>query len=132
MVQKNSTAKSLRPKDINIRFVKPLEYISFSPPALGEEEEREVLNSLRSGWITTGPKVKEFENKLARFVRAKEAVALSSCTDAMHLSLRTLGVKDKDEVKGLTKIWEEIRHGPTNEATGKRRRLIEPAYQLIY
>ena len=98
MVQKNSTAKSLRPKDIGTHFVKPVEYISFSQPLLGEEEERAVLNALRSGWITTGPKVKEFENRLARYVQAKEAVALFSCTDAMDLSLKVLGIEDGDEV----------------------------------
>ena len=62
MAHKNSTAKSLRPEDLDTGFLKPAQYISFSPPAIGEEEEREVLDSLRSGWITTGPKVKEFEN----------------------------------------------------------------------
>jgi dTDP-4-amino-4,6-dideoxygalactose transaminase len=79
-------------------FLKPSLYISFSPPAIGEEEEREVLDSLRSGWITTGPKVKEFENKIAEFVQAKEAVATFSCTDAMHLALNTLGIQEGDEV----------------------------------
>ena len=98
MAQKNSTAKSLRPEDIGTDFLKPSQYISFSPPALGEEEEREILDSLRTGWITTGPKVKEFENRIAKYVQAKEAVALFSCTDAMDLSLKVLGIKDGDEV----------------------------------
>ena len=79
-------------------FIKPSKYISFSPPALGEEEEREVLDSLRSGWITTGPKVKEFEKKVAEYGQSKEAVATFSCTDAMHLALNTLGIQEGDEV----------------------------------
>ena len=79
-------------------FIKPSQYISFSPPALGTEEEREVLDSLRSGWITTGPKVKEFEKKVAEYSQSKEAVATFSCTDAMHLALNALGVKEGDEV----------------------------------
>ena len=98
MAQKTSTGKSIQPKEIGEGFQKPSQYISFSPPVIGEEEEREVLDSLRSGWITTGPKVKEFESRVARFVQAKEAVALFSCTDAMHLSLEVLGVKEGDEV----------------------------------
>ena len=98
MAQKDSTAKSLRPEDIGTDFLKPSQYISFSPPALGEEEEREILDSLRTGWITTGPKVKEFENRIAKYVQAKEAVALFSCTDAIGLSLKVLGIKDGDEV----------------------------------
>ena len=79
-------------------FLKTSQYISFSPPSIGEEEEREVLDSLRSGWITTGPKVKEFEKRVAEYSQSKEAVATFSCTDAMHLALNALGVKEGDEV----------------------------------
>jgi dTDP-4-amino-4,6-dideoxygalactose transaminase len=79
-------------------FQKPSQYIPFSPPSMGEEEEREVLDSLRSGWITTGPKVKEFEKRIADLVHAKEAVATFSCTDAMSLALYTLGIQEGDEV----------------------------------
>ena len=76
MVQKNLKAESVQLEGIGTDFLKPSQYIPFSPPALGDEEEREVLDSLRSGWITTGPKVKEFENRVARFIQATEAVAL--------------------------------------------------------
>ena len=57
-------------------------YIHFSPPAIGEEEIREVVEVLRSPWITTGPKAKRFETEFAAYVGAPAALALSSCTAA--------------------------------------------------
>ena len=98
MAQKNSTAKSLRPEDIGTDFLKPSQYISFSPPALGEEEEREILDSLRTGWITTGPKVKEFEQKLADYLKVHYAIAVTNGTIALDLALKVLGVVPGDEV----------------------------------
>jgi dTDP-4-amino-4,6-dideoxygalactose transaminase len=73
-------------------------FINFSPPAIGEDEINEVVDSLRSGWITTGPKVKEFENKICEYTGAKFAVATFSCTDALFLSLKCLGIDNEDEV----------------------------------
>lgn len=81
-----------------MKFVKPAQYVSFSPPWLGKEEEQEVINSLRSGWITTGPKVRKFEKHVAEYVGAKYAVATFSCTDAMQVALRVLGLGEGDEV----------------------------------
>ncbi len=72
--------------------------IPFHRPSYGEEEIREVSETIRSGWITTGPKVKAFEEAFAREVGAKHAVALNSGTAAMHLSLEALGVTEGDEV----------------------------------
>ena len=54
--------------------------------------------TLRSGWITTGPKVKEFEHCFARYVGAKHAIAVNSCTAALHLALESIGVREGDEV----------------------------------
>ncbi len=65
---------------------------------IGEEEINEVIDTLRSDWITTGPKVKHFEEDFARFVHAPDALALSSCTAAMHLSLLALGIGPGDAV----------------------------------
>lgn len=73
-------------------------FLPFSPPLIGEEEINEVVDTLRSDWITTGPKVKRFEEEFARFVDAPEALALSSCTAAMHLSLLALGIGPGDAV----------------------------------
>jgi dTDP-4-amino-4,6-dideoxygalactose transaminase len=65
---------------------------------IGEEEINEVVDTLRSDWITTGPKVKRFEQEFARFVQAPDAHAVSSCTAAMHLSLLALGIGTGDAV----------------------------------
>src|SRR5581483_9119770 len=53
---------------------------------------------LRSGWLTTGPKVREFEEKFARYLGARHAIAVNSCTAALHLALEASGIKDGDEV----------------------------------
>ncbi|MGZ6227925.1 MAG: DegT/DnrJ/EryC1/StrS family aminotransferase [Candidatus Binataceae bacterium] len=72
--------------------------IPFHRPSIGPAEEREVLDSLRSGWITTGPKDKRFEKEFAAYVGARHALAVSHCTGALHLALFALGVGPGDEV----------------------------------
>jgi len=73
-------------------------YLPFHVPDLGHEEERSVVETLRSGWLTTGPKVKKFEERFAAAVGAKHAVAVNSGTAALHLALEAAGVKAGDEV----------------------------------
>jgi dTDP-4-amino-4,6-dideoxygalactose transaminase len=65
---------------------------------MGPEEEREVIETLRSGWITTGPKAKQFEKEFAKYVGARNALAVAHCTGALHLSLWALGLGPGDEV----------------------------------
>lgn len=77
-------------------------FLPFSPPCIGEEEINEVVDTLRSDWITTGPKVKRFEEDFARFVHAPGALAVSSCTAALHLSLLALGIGPGDAVLTTT------------------------------
>ena len=72
--------------------------IPFSPPDIGEAEIAEVASVLRSGWITTGPRVKEFEREIAQYVGTDKAVCLNSCTAAMEMALRLIGVGPDDEV----------------------------------
>lgn len=74
------------------------EFLSFSPPAVGEEEVAEVAEALRSGWITTGPRVARFELEFAEMVGAEAALGVSSGTDAMQVALAALGVGPGDEV----------------------------------
>jgi len=74
------------------------EFLPFALPLLGEEEKQEVLKVLESGWITTGPRAFEFEKKIAEYVGASHAIALSSCTAALHVSLAALGIGEGDEV----------------------------------
>lgn len=73
-------------------------FLPFSPPDIGEEEIGEVIETLRSDWITTGPKVKQFEEDFSAAVGAPAALALSSCTAALHLALVTLGIGPGDAV----------------------------------
>lgn len=72
--------------------------IPVSRPTFGAEEEAAVVAVLRSGWVTQGPRVAEFERTFAAYVGQTEAVAVSSCTTGLHLVLRALGVGAGDEV----------------------------------
>lgn len=74
------------------------EFLPFSLPDIGEEEIASVVETLRSGWLTTGPKVKRFEAEFAQFVGAAEGVAVNSATAALHLALDAMGVGEGDEV----------------------------------
>jgi len=78
------------------------EFLSFSPPLIGEEEIQEVVDTLRSDWITTGPKTKRFEEAFARFVGAPGALGLNSCTAGLHTALVTAGIGPGDEVVTTT------------------------------
>ena len=78
------------------------EFLSFSPPLIGEEEIQEVVDTLRSDWITTGPKTKRFEEAFARFVGAPGALGLNSCTAGLHTALVTAGIGQGDEVATTT------------------------------
>ncbi|MGH2869551.1 MAG: DegT/DnrJ/EryC1/StrS family aminotransferase, partial [Solirubrobacteraceae bacterium] len=70
----------------------------FGSPTIGEDEIAEVVASLRSGWIGTGPKVGRFETMLTEYVGAPHARCVSSCTAALILALQVLGVGAGDEV----------------------------------
>lgn len=73
-------------------------FLPFSPPLVGEEEIEEVVDTLRSDWITTGPKVRRFEEEFAAYVGAPAALGLNSCTAALHTALAALGVTTGDAV----------------------------------
>jgi dTDP-4-amino-4,6-dideoxygalactose transaminase len=79
-------------------YVRRAEFLPFALHTVGAEEIEEVVDTLRSAWITTGPKTKRFETELARFVSAPAALALSSCTAALHTALATAGIGAGDEV----------------------------------
>ena len=72
--------------------------VPFSPPDIGEEEIREAVDTLRSDWITTGPKTALFEHEFAAYVGAPGALALNSCTAGLHIALATLGIGPGDRV----------------------------------
>ncbi len=74
------------------------EFLSFSPPCVGEEEIEAVIDTLRSDWLSTGPKARGFAERFADYLGAPSAVALNSCTAGLHTALITWGVGPGDEV----------------------------------
>ena len=72
--------------------------VPFHVPCIGKEEIRAVVETLESGWITTGPKTKSFEEAFARHIGVRHALAVNSCTAALHLSLEAIGLNAGDEV----------------------------------
>lgn len=105
-------------------------FLSFQPPAVGEEEIEAVTETLRSGWLTSGPRAEELERRFGEYVGATHAVALASGTAAMHLSLVAAGVGPGDEVitspitwpatanvivhAGGTPVFADVRDGDLN------------------
>ncbi len=73
-------------------------FLSFSPPNLSEDEVGAVVDTLRSDWITTGPKTKQFETEFGAFIGAEASLALNSCTGGLHVALAALGIGPGDEV----------------------------------
>lgn len=72
--------------------------IPFSPPDISELEIAEVAEALRSGWLTTGPRTKELERRLAEYCHTSKTVCLNSATAAEELNLRICGIGPEDEV----------------------------------
>ena len=80
-------------------------FLSFQPPAITEAEIAAVTETLRSGWLTTGPRTAELEARMRDYLEAKHVLAVSSCTAALHLSLVALGVGAGDEVITSSLTW---------------------------
>ena len=79
--------------------------LEFSPPIIGRPEIDAVVATLESGWLTSGPRVVELEERFAEYAGAAHAIATSSCTDALHLALRVAGVGAGDEVVTSSFTW---------------------------
>lgn len=75
-----------------------LHNIPFSPPDMSEKEAKMAAEAILSGWLTTGPKTKEFERKIAEYCHTQKAVCLNSATAAMEIALRLIGVGPEDEI----------------------------------
>src|SRR5688572_7543825 len=73
-------------------------FIPFNMPAIGKEEIDEVVQTLQSGWLTTGPRTAQFENEFREYVAAAHALAVNSATSGLHLSLVAMGIGPGDEV----------------------------------
>lgn len=107
--------------------------ISFSAPDVSEEEINDVVNVMRSGWITTGPKTKEFEQAIAEYTGVKKAVCLNSATAAMELTLRVLGIGPGDEV--ITSPYTYTASASVIEHVGAKIILVDTApgsYEMDY
>lgn len=107
--------------------------ISFSPPDITDAEIDEVVASLKSGWITTGPRTKEFERRIAEYVGVDKAVCLNSSTAAMELTLRIIGVGPGDEV--ITSAYTYTASASIIEHVGAKILLVDTApdsYEMDY
>jgi dTDP-4-amino-4,6-dideoxygalactose transaminase len=124
------------------------DYLMFHRPSMGPEEEQAVAQVLRSGWITTGPRTKEFERVFAAYRGAAHAVAVNSCTAALHLSLVALGVGPGDEVitspitfastanvvvhTGATPVFCDVQEDTLNMDPEALRRALTPRTRAVF
>lgn len=107
--------------------------ISFSPPDITEAEIKEVAEALRSGWITTGPRTKKLEQKIANFCGTEKAVCLNSATAALELNLRVLGIGKGDEV--ITSAYTYTASASVIKHVGAKIVLVDTAkdsYEMDY
>jgi len=121
--------------------------IPVARPYIGAEEEQAVIEVLRSGWVTQGPRVTEFERRFAEVISCEHAVAVSSCTTALHLALIASGIGSGDEVicpslsfiatanaityTGATPVFGDIDLGTYNLDPRKIEELITPRTKAI-
>src|SRR5215470_8757091 len=101
----------------------PQRSVPFYRPDVGDEEIAAVVDTMRSGWLTVGPRTQEFEQRFARAVEAPYAVAVSSCTAALHLALDALDIEPGDEV--ITSTLTFAATGATIVHSGARPVLVD-------
>jgi dTDP-4-amino-4,6-dideoxygalactose transaminase len=102
-----------------------LRNIPFSPPDITEAEIEEVIKAMKSGWITTGPRTKALEKRIANYVGVNKAVCLNSATAAMELTLRILGIGPGDEV--ITSAYTYTASASVIEHVGAKIVLVDTA-----
>ena len=107
--------------------------INFSPPDITELEINEVVEALKSGWITTGPRTKELERRIAMYLGTPKAVCLNSATAALEMILRVLGIGPGDEV--ITSAYSYTASASPVVHVGAKLVLIDTApdsYEMDY
>lgn len=107
--------------------------VPFSPPDITEEEIKEVVEALKSGWITTGPKTKEFERAVADFIHVPRVVCLNSATACAELALHFLGIGSEDEV--ITSVYTYTASASVVCHVGAKLILVDTAsesYEMDY
>jgi len=105
------------------RATERAEYLRFSAPEVGQDEIDELLDAIRSGWVTTGPKVATFQDRLERYLGVPHVRCLASCTAGLSLSLRLAGVEPGDEV--LVPAMTFVACANTVEHLGARPVLVD-------
>src|SRR6476469_5758701 len=121
--------------------------LGFQPPAIGDEQIEAVAETLRSGWLTTGPRAAELERRFAEYVQAEHVLAVTSGTAALHLALVALGVGPGDEVittpitwpatanvivhTGATPVFADVRESDLNIDPDEVARLVTPRTKAI-
>ncbi|MGZ8795642.1 MAG: DegT/DnrJ/EryC1/StrS family aminotransferase [Gaiellaceae bacterium] len=90
---------------MTVRTTRRTTMLGFQPPAIGDEEIAAVVETLRSGWLTTGPRAAELERRMAEYLEAQHVLALASGTAALHLALVALGIGPGDEVITTPITW---------------------------
>jgi dTDP-4-amino-4,6-dideoxygalactose transaminase len=85
-------------------------FLNFAPPLITDADIDEVVRTLKSGWITTGPQAEQFESKFAQYVGAPGALAVNSATAAMHIALASLGIGEGDAVVSTTMTFVSTIH----------------------
>src|SRR5437660_5501536 len=121
--------------------------LGFQPPAIGDEEIAAVAETLRSGWLTTGPRASELEERFAEYLGAEHVLAVTSGTAALHLSLLAIGVGAGDEVittpitwpatanvivhAGATPVFADVRESDLNIDPEHVAKLVGPRTKAI-
>jgi dTDP-4-amino-4,6-dideoxygalactose transaminase len=122
-------------------------FLSFQPPAVGDEEVAAAADAIRSGWLTSGPRAAELERRCRELLEAEHVLALSSGTAALHLALLALGVGPGDEVIttsltwpstanvivhcGATPVFADVRSGDLNIDSDSARALVGPKTKAV-
>jgi dTDP-4-amino-4,6-dideoxygalactose transaminase len=110
-----------------------LRNIPFSPPDITEGDIEEVVKAMRSGWITTGPRTKEFERRIAKYTGVNKAACLNSATAGMELTLRILGIQPGDEI--ITSAYTYTASASVIDHVGAKIVLVDTApdsYEMDY
>ena len=122
-------------------------FLAFASPIIEEEAIESVTETLKSGWVGTGPKVKLFEEEMAKFLEVKNALALNSCTAALHMALMALGVGPGDEVivpdmtfcatvnsvmfTGAKPVFADVDYETMNMTAETARKVLSPRTKVI-
>jgi dTDP-4-amino-4,6-dideoxygalactose transaminase len=130
-----------------VEAVRRSTFLSFQPPAVGDDEVAAVTEAIRSGWLTTGPRAEELERRFAEYTGARHALAVSSGTAAMHLALVALGIGPGDEVittpvtwpstanvivhAGATPVFADVRDTDLNIDPARVAELVTPRTKAI-